>query len=122
MPQIEISNEVDAKTKAFRKIFDIIAETKPGANLNYGELILSIGIDSLFHDVFPADNPLLQETMVKMFQKNPHFVAEFTAHPAGRNSKKGTKGQVERKPAYPIRLRPSNGAGSHIQPHVHTEG
>jgi hypothetical protein len=79
MPQIEISNEVDAKLKAFRKIFDIIAETKPGANLNYGELILSIGIDSLFHDVFPADNPLLQETMVKMFQKNPHFVAEFTA-------------------------------------------
>jgi hypothetical protein len=79
MPQIEISNEINTKLTAFRKIYDIIAETKPGAKLNYGELILSIGIDSLFHDVFPADNPLLQETMVKMFQKNPQFVAEFTA-------------------------------------------
>jgi hypothetical protein len=78
MPQIEISNEVDAKLRAFRKVFDIIAETKSGDNFNYGELILSIGIVSLFHDVFPADNPLFQETMVKMFQKNPNFVAEFT--------------------------------------------
>lgn len=79
MPQIEISDKTYAKLSAFVKVIDIIAETKPEDEINYAELVLSVGIERLLRDVFPVDNKLLQDSMVQMFERNPSFVCEFIA-------------------------------------------
>ncbi|MHA1603749.1 MAG: hypothetical protein ACTSWF_03730 [Candidatus Freyarchaeota archaeon] len=78
MPKIEISDEVYRKFKAFTKVVDAVVGEEIGDETVYADFVLSMGIDKLLQDPLP-DEPILQDTIVSMFNKNPEFVAEFIA-------------------------------------------
>ena len=43
----------------------------------YVGVVLSLGIETMIKDVTPRDNSLLQQTLLKMHEKNPEFVSNF---------------------------------------------
>jgi hypothetical protein len=79
VPQIAISDKLNTKLEAFKKVIDVIAEIKPDGKVNYAEIVMMIGIERMLRDVFPAENKVLQESMLGMFERNPQFVSEFIA-------------------------------------------
>ena len=78
MPKIEISDEVYQKFKAFIKIIDAVVAEEIENESDYAEFVVSLGIDRLLLDPLP-DEPILQDTMVSMFNANAEFVADFIA-------------------------------------------
>jgi len=89
MPQVEISDEMQNKLKAVTKLVDLILEDAHSDDLNdYVDLVMALGIERMLRDVLPQDNPLLQDTIVKMFNEKPEFVAAFVikTNKAGREA------------------------------------
>ena len=57
----------------------------------YIGLLLWRGIKAMINDVTPSENPLLQQTLLKMHEENPEFVSNFLVN----TIKAG--GEVQRK-------------------------
>ncbi|MBI4187664.1 MAG: hypothetical protein HY529_00475 [Chloroflexi bacterium] len=63
----------------------------------YIGLLLWLGIEAIIKSVTPADNPLLQKTMVEMYKRNPEFVSDFiidTLKVSGKIEKKDMRQQI----------------------------
>jgi len=98
MHSIKVSDEVYRKFKAFTKVVDAVIGEEIGDETVYADFALSMGIDKLLQDPLP-DEPILQDTIVSMFNKNPEFVAEFIAETL-KEGQTGRDKQVEKWKRY----------------------
>lgn len=78
MPQIEISEEMINKVRAFKKVIDAVLGKKLPRESHYIELVIDIGLERMLLDITPKEEPH-QKTMIAMFKDNPGYVADFVA-------------------------------------------
>jgi len=76
--EIEVSDDLNLKLDAFKKIVDIVLEEKIERS-EYLTLVISAGLKTLLKTVIPQDNETLWLTLEKMLDENPKFVSDFIA-------------------------------------------
>ena len=75
---IELSENIMRKLRAFRKVVDVVIGEQLESESAYVELVLYIGLERMLLDVLPNEETL-QKTMIAMFRENPEFVSDFVA-------------------------------------------
>ena len=95
----KIDDDAYKMLKSSKVLYDHIMQGYPeDTEWNaYIGLLLWLGIEAIIKSVTPADNTLLQTTMVEMYKRNPEFVADFIADTlkvGGRTEKKDMRQQI----------------------------
>ncbi|MBI2288592.1 MAG: hypothetical protein HYY41_06755 [Chloroflexi bacterium] len=77
----KIDDDAYKMLKSSKILYDYIMQGYPEDTEwnSYIGLLLWLGIEAIIKSVTPADNPLLQATMLDMYKRNPEFVADFIA-------------------------------------------
>ncbi len=78
MTQVEISEEMINKVRAFKKVIDAVLGKKLPSESHYIELVTDIGLERMLLDITPKEESH-QKTIMAMFRDNPEYVADFVA-------------------------------------------
>jgi len=76
---VELEDNEYKRLKSSKVVYDYIMDEDPEFtdwNMYIGILPWR-GIKAIIEDVTPSDNPLLQQTLIKMHGENPEFVSTF---------------------------------------------
>ncbi len=76
---VELEDSDYQRLKSSKVLYDyIMDEDTEFTDWNtYIATLLWRAIKAMIEDVTPADNPLLQQTLIKMHKENPEFVSNF---------------------------------------------
>jgi len=79
MVKVEISEELASKIRAFKKVIDAVMSEELEEESGYVESILQIGLERMFQDVLPKEEPIALRAFIQMFNLNPEFICKFIA-------------------------------------------
>ena len=67
------------RVKSAKILYDYLMDEDPEFTdwNTYIGILLWRAINAIIEDVTPSDNPLLQQTLLKMHEENPEFVSNF---------------------------------------------
>ena len=87
------------RLKSSKMLYDYIMDEDPEFidwNIYIG-MVLWRGIKAMIEDVLPSDNPLLQQTLLKMHEENPEFASNFIVNTLKVGGEVQRKEEAKRK-------------------------
>lgn len=102
MPEIDISEDLLKRVRAFKKVIDVLIEDTKLDIPDCVNLIIRVGIEKMLRDVIPEAYTeegveLLRVSIVEMFKEDPDFVADFVVKMMKRGTGREEEVEEERE-------------------------